>query len=101
MDELLQEFRTLRAQLEAAMARIAELEAQGQQHSGNRSKPPRSDLGREHKPPVAPSGRKRDGQPGHAGQTRELAPPEEVDEVVDQDPPPVSTAANPWSRNPG
>jgi len=86
MDELLQEIRTLRSQLEAAMARIAELEAKGKQDSGNSSKPPSSDLGRKRKPPVEPSGRKRGGQPGHPGQTRELAPPEEVDEVIDQDP---------------
>jgi len=76
----------LRAQLEAALARIAELEAQGKQNSGNSSKSPSSDMGRKRKPPVDPSGRKRGGQPGHAGQTRELAPPEEVDEIVDQDP---------------
>ena len=87
MDELPKEIRTLRAQLEAAMTRIAELEAKGKQDSGNSSKPPSSDLGRKRKPPVEPSGRKHGGQPGHAGQTRELAPPEEVDEVMDQDPP--------------
>jgi transposase len=75
MDELLQKISKLEALLEAAMTRIAELEAKGKQDSGNSSKPPSSDLGR-----------KRGGQPGHAGQTRELAPPEEVDEVVDQDP---------------
>ena len=69
------------------MTRIAELEAQGKQNSGNSSKSPSSDLGRKRKPPVDPSGRKRGGQPGHAGQSRELAPSEEVDEVVDQDPP--------------
>jgi transposase len=86
MDELLNEIRALRAQLEAAMTRIAELEAKGKQDSGNSSKPPSSDQGRKRKPPAEPSGRKRGGQPGHPGQTRELAPPEEVDEVVDQDP---------------
>ena len=64
------------------MTRIAEPEAKGKQDSGNSSKPPSSDLGRKRKPPVEPSGRKRGGQPGHAGQNRELAPPEEVDEVV-------------------
>jgi transposase len=86
MDELLKEIRGLRAQLEAAMTRLAELEAQGKQDSGNSSKAPSSDMGRKRKPPEEPSGRKRGGQPGHAGRTRELAPPEEVDEVVDQDP---------------
>ena len=68
------------------MLRNAELEAMVKQNSGNTSKPPSSDLGRKRKPPVEPSGRKRGGQPGHVGQTRELAPPEEVDDVVDQDP---------------
>ena len=82
MDELLKEIRTLRAQLEAAMTRIAELEAKGKQDSGNSSKPPSSDLSRKRKPPVEPSGRKRGGQPGHAGQSRELAPP--VDAFVRQ-----------------
>ena len=86
MDELLQKIGKLEALLEEAMARIAELEAKGKQDSGNSSKPPSSDLGRKRKPPVEPSGRKRGGQPGHAGQNRELAPPEEVDEVVDRDP---------------
>ena len=75
MDELLQEIRTLRGQLEAAMTRIAELEAKEKLNSGNSSKPPSSDMGRKRKPPVDPSGRKRGGQPGHAGQTREPAPP--------------------------
>lgn len=68
------------------MTRIAELEAQGKQNSGNSSKSPSSDMGRKRKPPVDPSDRKRGGQPGHAGQFRDLAPSEEVDEVVDQDP---------------
>jgi transposase len=43
-------------------------------------------MGRKRKPPEEASGRKRGGQPGRTGRTRELAPPEEVDEVVDQDP---------------
>ena len=68
------------------MLRHAELEAMVKQNSGNSSKPPSSDLGRKRKPAVEPSGHKRGGQPGHAGQSRELAPPEEVDVVVDQDP---------------
>jgi len=100
MDELLKEIRTLRAQLEAAMTRIAELEAKGKQDSGNSSKPPSSDLGRKRKPPVEPSGRKRGGQPGHAGQTRELAPPEEVDEVVDQDPPTCENCSESLEQEP-
>jgi len=70
MDALLEEIRDLRSKLEAAMTRIAELEAQGKQHSGNSYKSPNSDLGRKRKPPVEPSGRKRAGQSEHAGQTR-------------------------------
>jgi transposase len=87
MDELLTRIKKLEALLEAALTRIGELEAEKKQNSGNSSKSPSSDLGRKRKPPVEPSGRKRGGQPGHAGQNRALAPPEEVDEVVDQDPP--------------
>ena len=86
MDELLQKISKLEALLEAAMTRIAELEAKGKQDSGNSSKPPSSDLGRKRKPPVEPSGRKRGGQPGHAGQNRELAPPEEYAPRVIQTP---------------
>jgi hypothetical protein len=62
MDELLQKISKLETLLEAAMTRIAELEAKGQQDSGNSSKPPSSDLGRKRKPPVDPSGRKRGGE---------------------------------------
>ena len=76
----------MEALLEVVMLRHAELEAMVKQNSGNSSKPPSSDLGRKRKPAVEPSGHKRGGQPGHAGQSRELAPPEEVDVVVDQDP---------------
>jgi hypothetical protein len=40
MDELLRKIGKLEALLEAAMTRIAELEAKGKQDSGNSSKPP-------------------------------------------------------------
>ena len=95
MDELLTRIKKLEALLEAALTRIGELEAEKKQNSGNSSKSPSSDLGRKRKPPVEPSGRKRGGQPGHAGQNRALAPPEEVDEVVDQDPPALALSRIP------
>ncbi len=71
--------------LAAALARIGELEAQLRQNSRNSSKPPSSDLGRP-KPSQRSSGRKPGGQPGHSGAKREVVPPEQVDEVIDQDP---------------
>lgn len=93
MDEISE----LRAALAKALARIEALEAENQklweqvrQNSQNSSKPPSSDMGRR-KSPKAPAGRKPGGQPGHEGTTREIVPPEKVDEVVDQDP---ETCAN-------
>lgn len=83
---LVSENEALKSALEQLLARVAELEARLKQNSGNSSKPPSSDLGRKRKPPTAPSGRKRGGQPGHEGKTRELAPPEDVDEVQEVDP---------------
>jgi transposase len=73
----------LLAQVQALQARVTDLEAHRQQHSGNSSRPPSSD------PPSAPprpprprTGRQRGGQPGHPGQHRELLPPDQVDELV-------------------
>ena len=86
MDELKRQNEELKALLAVSMKRIAELEAQLDQNSGNSSKPPSSDLGRKRKPPVEPSGRKRGGQPGHDGKTRDVVPESEVDAVVDRDP---------------
>lgn len=83
---LISENEALKAALEQLLARVADLEARLSQNSGNSSKPPSSDMGWKRKPPVAPCGRKRGGQPGHEGKTRELAPPEEVDEVREVDP---------------
>jgi transposase len=73
-------------ELEALVARltwrVAELEAQLAQFSGNSSRPPSSD------PPGAPppsrpkrTGRRRGGQPGHEKHTRALLPPEQVDKI--------------------
>ena len=87
MDELAKRIRELEALLMAALARVAELEAKVRTNSGNSSKSPSSDFGRKRKPPVDPSGRKAGGQPGHAGQTRDQVPPEEVDATEDVDPP--------------
>lgn len=93
MDEISE----LKAELAKALARIEALEAENQklweqvrQNSRNSSKPPSSDMGRQ-KVSKTPAGRKPGGQPGHAGASREIVPPEQVDEVVDQDP---ETCAN-------
>ena len=88
------------ALLAAAMGRIAELEEQLKRNSGNSSQPPSSDMGRKRKPPVDPSGRKRGGQPGHEGKTRDVVPPEDVDEVVDQDPGQCERCAEPLGEQP-
>jgi len=91
------EISELKAALAKALARIEALEAENRklweqlrQNSQNSSKPPSSDFGRR-KVPKMPVGRNPGGQPGHAGTTREIVPPEKVDEVVDQDP---ETCAN-------
>lgn len=77
----------LTARLEAAEARIAELElalAKANKDSTTSSKPPSSDITTP-KPPKKPGGRKkpkRGGQPGHERQLREPLPPERVDETI-------------------
>lgn len=78
-DERIEELEALVARL---TRRVAELEAQLAQFSGNSSRPPSSD------PPSAPppsrpkrTGRRRGGQPGHEKHTRTLLPPEEVDKT--------------------
>ncbi len=100
MDELKGQIEELKALLAASMKRIAELEAQLNQNSGNSSKPPSSDLGRKRKPPVDPSGRKRGGQPGHGGKTRDLVPESEVNQVVDRDPETCERCGEPLSDAP-
>ena len=85
MEELLERIKKLEALLMAATLRIAELEAQLGQNSGNSSKPPSSDMPRKRRTPKEPSQRKAGGQPGHKGTTRELLPVSEV-EVVERDP---------------
>jgi len=85
MGDLSKRIEELEALLAAALARIAELEEQLRQNSGNSSRPPSLDMGRR-KVPRGPTGRKPGGQPGHVGTTREIVPPEQVEEVVDQEP---------------
>lgn len=78
-DDRIEELEALVARL---LRRIAELEAQLAQFSGNSSRPPSSD------PPGAPppsrpkrTGRRRGGQPGHQKHGRTLLPPEQVDKI--------------------
>jgi transposase len=88
----------LRQLLDDALARIVELEktvatltARLRQNSTNSHKSPSSDKPQARKARRKSkkagdengSGKKRGGQPGHEGTTRELAPPEEVDETID------------------
>lgn len=83
-DTIITELRKLvaeqRAQIEKLTARVAELEARLGEDSRNSSKPPSSDGPAKEPRPQAPSGRKPGGQPGHKGHSRELVPPEAVDE---------------------
>ncbi|MGK4008271.1 IS66 family transposase [Sorangium sp. So ce1036] len=78
-DDRIEELEALVARL---MRRVAELEAQLAQSSGNSSRPPSTD------PPGAPppsrpkrTGRRRGGQPGHEKHRRTLVPPEQVDKL--------------------
>lgn len=80
----------LRRELDAALARIAVLEAQVREllaqlgrNSSNSSTPPSADPPGAPKPVVkSPTGRKPGGQPGHRGHHRRRLPPERVDFVV-------------------
>ncbi len=99
MEELARRIEQLEALLAAALARIAELEEQLRQNSSNSSKPPSSDMGRRKVPKVA-TGRKPGGQAGHTGTTREIVPPEQVDEVVDQDPETCANCGTPLEAAP-
>ena len=70
-------------QVQTLQARVADLEAQLKQHSGNSSRPPSSDPpSAPPRAPRSPTGRKRGAQPGHPGHQRELLPPGQVDEFV-------------------
>ena len=80
----------LRRELDAALARIAVLEAQVREllaqlgrNSSNSSTPPSADPPGAPKPVVkTPTGRKPGGQPGHPGHHRLRLPPERVDLIV-------------------
>lgn len=102
MDEIIE----LKAALAEALAEIARLRTeivglkeQLRQNSRNSSRPPSSDMGRR-KVPKEPAGRKPGGQPGHAGSTREIVPPEKVDEIVDQDPETCANCGTPLENAP-
>ena len=77
----------LQLQLDAALARITQLEAQVrelllrlQQNSSNSSTPPSANPPHAPRPPAKPpTGRKPGGQPGHRGHHRHRLPPERVD----------------------
>ena len=77
----------LRAQVEALLKCVADLEARLKQNSTNSDKPPSSD------PPDAPrpgrkrkSGRAPGGQPGRQGKTRKLLPEDKVDGIHEHKP---------------
>ena len=88
---LRQENAALRQENAALQTRVAELEEKLRTDSSNSSKPPSSD------PPSSDPERKKrtggkrkrrpGGQPGHEGTTRELLPPEQVDQFVPCPPP--------------
>jgi transposase len=73
------EVQRLKAENEAYVARIAELEREQRKNSTNSSAPPSCDPPDVKRPKRPPSKLKRGGQPGHEGHRRELAPPERVD----------------------
>lgn len=97
--EALARIEALEAENARLRARIAELEATLRQNSRNSSRPPSSDMGRR-KGPKEKAGRTPGGQPGHAGSTREVVPPEKVDEVVDQDPETCANCGTPLEAAP-
>jgi len=80
--ELRQENAELRQENAELRARVEELEEKLRTDSSNSSKPPSSDPPGTKKRAKRRRKRKRGGQPGHEGKTRELLPPDEVDEIV-------------------
>ena len=80
---LVAENQRLQEQVAHLQARMADLEARLNQHSGNSSKPPSSD------PPGAPPrsanrqrGRQPGGQPDHPGASRDPAPDDQITETI-------------------
>ena len=74
-------------QIEALLARVADLEERLRRSSKNSSKPPSSDGPRKAKRANPPTGKKPGGQPGHPKHERPRAPPDEVTERVVVKPP--------------
>lgn len=99
----------LRRELDAALARIAVLEAQVREllaqlrrNSSNSSTPPSADPPGAPKPVVkTPTGRKPGGQPGHQGRHRHRLPPERVNKVVPYVPTVCEHCDAPLSAAPG
>jgi len=87
----------LEKRLEAALARIAQLEEENERlreenrrleerlglNSSNSSKPPSADAPGTPRQPKKPTGRRPGGQPGHQKHERALLPPEQVRHVVE------------------
>ena len=99
----------LRRELDAALARIAALEAQVREllaqvrrNSSNSSTPPSADPPGAPKPVVkTPTGRKPGGQPGHPGHHRHRLPPERVKTSCRICPRSAPTAKLPCPPSPG
>jgi transposase len=99
----------LRRELDAALARIAALEAQVREllaqvgrNSSNSSTPPSADPPGAPKPVVkTPTGRKPGGQPGHPGHHRHRLPPERVKIVVPYLPTVCADCRAPLPAEPG
>jgi transposase len=99
----------LRRELDAALARIAVLEAQVREllaqlrrNSSNSSTPPSADPPGAPRPVVkAPTGRKSGGQPGHPGHHRHRLPPERVKIVVPYLPTACAHCRAPLPAEPG
>ncbi|MFC1482351.1 IS66 family transposase [Myxococcota bacterium] len=85
--QLRQENAQLRQENAQLRARVEDLEEQLRTDSSNSSKPPSSDPPGTKRRRKGKRKRKPGGQPGHAGKTRELLPPEQVDEIVPCPPP--------------
>lgn len=74
---------SVRVVLVTLLERVLDLEARLKLTSRNSSKPPSSDPpSAPPRPAKTPRGRKRGGQEGHEGTTRELVPPDQVQELV-------------------
>jgi transposase len=81
---LLDIVRAQSGQITDLQTQVRDLQAKAGQTSRNSSKPPSSDPpSAPPKPPKVPRGRNAGGQPGHAGTTRPLVPPERVDEPIE------------------